>query len=389
MQQQIQRVLTLVLYGAAGIGALWLAARYLLPWAAPFLLALGLAALLEPAVRFLIRRGWPRGAAAGLLTLTVLGGLIWAAAALVGRCLGVVTAFARQTPSLMQGLGRSLDLLEERALAAIAAAPEGTADYLQTALDAMGEVLYDLPALLSQWALDVAGRMAAASPNVLLFAVTAGIGTYFFSAGFPSALAFLEAQIPLDWKQRLAGLGQDLKGSFSGFCRAQLILMAMTFFELLLAFLLLGIRGVVGLAAVTAVVDALPVFGTGTVLIPWALYSLLLGNEEKKPEEEEHDAAGGPPVVAQPRGRQQMQEPRDVEHDEEHREVEQDDDARRPHLVNCCRQRHRQAVRRTKDAGEEHGERTHHQQDNDSSPTPREGEQQPDMPADIREGQQR
>lgn len=278
MQQQIQRVLTLVLYGAAGIGALWLAARYLLPWAAPFLLALGLAALLEPAVRFLIRRGWPRGAAAGLLTLTVLGGLIWAAAALVGRCLGVVTAFARQTPSLMQGLGRSLDLLEERALAAIAAAPEGTADYLQTALDAMGEVLYDLPALLSQWALDVAGRMAAASPNVLLFAVTAGIGTYFFSAGFPSALAFLEAQIPLDWKQRLAGLGQDLKGSFSGFCRAQLILMAMTFFELLLAFLLLGIRGVVGLAAVTAVVDALPVFGTGTVLIPWALYSLLLGS---------------------------------------------------------------------------------------------------------------
>ena len=82
-------------------------------------------------------------------------------------------------------------------------------------------------------------------------------------------------------------------------------------------------------------------------------------NEE--PEEEEPDAACSPPVVAQPRGRQQMHEPRDVEHDEEHREVEQDDDARCPHLVNHRRHGHRQAVRRTEDAGEEHGERAHHQ----------------------------
>ena len=32
------------------------------------------------------------------------------------------------------------------------------------------------------------------------------------------------------------------------------------------------------LAAVTAVVDALPVFGTGTILVPWAVYELLLGS---------------------------------------------------------------------------------------------------------------
>ena len=53
--------------------------------------------------------------------------------------------------------------------------------------------------------------------------------------------------------------------------------MAMTFFELLLAFLLLRVKEPVGLAALTALVDALPVFGTGTILLPWALYCLLLG----------------------------------------------------------------------------------------------------------------
>ena len=49
--------------------------------------------------------------------------------------------------------------------------------------------------------------------------------------------------------------------------RAQLILMAMTFIELLIAFLLLGVRGALGIAAVTALIDALPVFGTGVVLV--------------------------------------------------------------------------------------------------------------------------
>jgi predicted PurR-regulated permease PerM len=58
--------------------------------------------------------------------------------------------------------------------------------------------------------------------------------------------------------------------------RAQLLLMGICFLELLAAFLLLGVRSAPILALVTALVDALPVFGTGAVLLPWALYCLLL-----------------------------------------------------------------------------------------------------------------
>ena len=47
--------------------------------------------------------------------------------------------------------------------------------------------------------------------------------------------------------------------------------------KLLAGFLLMGQRYALLLAAVTALVDALPVFGTGTVLLPWAAACLLLG----------------------------------------------------------------------------------------------------------------
>ena len=159
----------------------------------------------------------------------------------------------------------------------IAAAPQGVSGYLESALDSLGESLYKLPAALSQWGLELVARTAQASPDTLLFAVTAGIGTYFASASYPQLTAFLAAQIPAGLRRRFSGVGGDLKGSFGGWLRAQLILMLMTFFELLIGFLLLHVRGAPVIAAVTALVDALPVFGTGTVLVPWAAYCLLSG----------------------------------------------------------------------------------------------------------------
>ena len=276
--QQAQRWLTLALNGAALVGGLWLAARFLLPWAAPFLLSFGIAALMEPLVRLLVRAGWRRGAAAGLVSLGVLGLLIWGLSALGARLIEAVSDFAGQVPALMTGLAQGLDRLEDRTLAMIAQAPEELGDTLRLALDAVGESLYRLPALGSQWVLDGVRRLAQRSPDLLLFVITAGIGSYFCSASFPRLLAFLSAQIPESWKRRLNGLGGDLKGSLGGWLRAQLILMVITFFELLAAFLLLGVGNGVGMAALTAVVDALPLFGTGIVLAPWALGCLLLGD---------------------------------------------------------------------------------------------------------------
>ena len=277
MQQGAQRCFTALIYGGAAVGAAWLALRFVLPWAAPFLLSFALAALMEPLVRSLVRRGWRRGAAAGLASLGLLGLLIWGLSALLAWGVGAFSDFAGRVPALALGLAQSLDRLEGRMLAGISQAPAELEGSLRQALDALGQAVYGLPGILSQWALEGVRRLAGRSPDLLLFVATAGIGCYFCSASFPRLLAFLAAQVPLGLKRRLAGTGEDLKGSLGGWLRAQLILMGITFFELLAAFLLLGVRSPAGLAAVTALVDALPLFGTGIVLAPWALYCLLLG----------------------------------------------------------------------------------------------------------------
>lgn len=278
MQQRAAKCFSILLYSAAALGGIWLSVRFLLPWAAPFLVAFALAALLEVPVRSMVRHGWRRSIAAGVLSLSLLALLIWALFALTAKGFSAASDLARQAPELMASLARSMEQLEAGILAYIDAAPAGVEEYLKTALDAVADILYGLPALISQSVLDIVGKAAQASPDFLLFTVTAGIGTYFISASFPKTTAFVAAQLPESFRRRLSGLGQDLKGSFGGFIRAQLILMAMTFFELLLAFLIMDVKAAGGLAAITALVDALPVFGTGIVLVPWAVYSLLLGD---------------------------------------------------------------------------------------------------------------
>ena len=271
------RALRALLTAAACLAAGWIALRFLLPWLAPFLVALCLASLLEPAVRALTKSGWRRGAAAALLTLVLLGLLLWAAVELGGRCLAAASRLARELPGLMKALAEAAAGAEERVLRLAAAAPPELREYLGAALDSLGGAMTDLPLQLSQWLLGTLTRAAQGGPNVLLFSVTAGLGTYFLSASYPRSMAFLQAQLPERLRLRLSHLSLDLRGSFGGLLRTQLILMGMTFCELLLVFLLLGIRGAPGLAAMTALVDALPVFGTGTVLLPWAAGSWLLG----------------------------------------------------------------------------------------------------------------
>lgn len=55
------------------------------------------------------------------------------------------------------------------------------------------------------------------------------------------------------------------------------ILLSITFFELFVGFLLLRIENALLLSLLIAFVDLLPVFGTGTVLLPWGILKLIMG----------------------------------------------------------------------------------------------------------------
>ncbi len=60
--------------------------------------------------------------------------------------------------------------------------------------------------------------------------------------------------------------------------KGYLILSLIAFAVLTVGFLIIGVKNAVKVAFITAVIDLLPVFGSGAVLIPWALVSILKGD---------------------------------------------------------------------------------------------------------------
>lgn len=278
MREFAEKFRVWALPAALAAAAAYVALRYLFPWLLPFLLALAAAALLEPAVGALVRRGVKRPLAAGLCVLGFLsaaGGLLWL---LLSRIFSELSDLLRRLPELLAGLSDAMARWEGWLTALPERMPGAAAGLLRGALDSVRGGLESLPGELAKKLPGAVSAAVSAAPEALLFAVTLLIGLYFTSASYPSLLHGAASLLPERFLARARRARLDLRATLGRWLRAQLLLLLLTFAELTAAFSLLRVRYALLLAALTALVDALPVFGTGTVVLPWAAVELLAGD---------------------------------------------------------------------------------------------------------------
>lgn len=272
------KCLVYTLYAVLACIALALFIRYILPLLAPFLIALCLAAAMEPAVGFMTGRGnFPRSMAAGICTLLLLGVIFSLLTWVIGRASSGLVSLSADLPELLTDILDNFRVLKSLVSHYISSAPDAVGEYLRSALDALESQLAAVPAWLSAKLPAVISFAVEKTPSTLLMLVTLGLGVYFISASYPNLKDFILRQIPERFRSEVQRVRRDLKATLGKWLKAQLILMAVTFFELILAFSLLKLRCSVALAAVTALVDALPILGAGTVLLPWSLWCFLSG----------------------------------------------------------------------------------------------------------------
>ena len=95
------------------------------------------------------------------------------------------------------------------------------------------------------------------------------------SARLPDLKKRLRSSLPPAWHETYRPMLKEMKQAVLGWLSAQLRLVGITFLILLAGFFVLQIPNGPVWAALVCLVDALPVLGTGTVLIPWSLVSFL------------------------------------------------------------------------------------------------------------------
>ncbi|MBR5260633.1 MAG: sporulation integral membrane protein YtvI [Oscillospiraceae bacterium] len=278
MNIRVSRGVGYALGTAAAVFGLWAGVRFLLPLLLPFLLAFGCAAALEPIVKYLCARArLPRSASSALClaaALVLLGGGLYLGAR---RLVYEASALGDEVPMFFESAAATAKRWQIILTRYADSVPEGLEGYVEKAGRSLASTLESAPAYLSGKALDTLGSAAAAAPTALLFAISFVIGIYFISSSYPAITDFLSRQIPPARLEKVKLVLRGLRGSVGRWFRAQLIMMLIMFFALSIAFAMLRIRYSLLMGLITAVVDALPVFGAGTILLPWAAYMLLVG----------------------------------------------------------------------------------------------------------------
>jgi sporulation integral membrane protein YtvI len=267
------------LYGAVSILFIWLFLRYALPWLLPFLVAFLIARFLEPLVHWMTERyGIKRGFASALFTIIIFAVLITLTVMAIGRAVIELTAFVKDLPQMLKNLTGTLSALDGRIDAFINDAPPEIQDYLQHTLDGFAAKSAELPAKLTSGVLTLLSNVAKFTPKLILFFFTCALSVFFISCGYEKVTSFLVRQIPKNRRSSMRDFKNDLVETFGKWAKAELMLAGITFVEMAAAFLFMRIDFAIILALLVAVVDLLPVLGSGAVLVPWALISLIGGN---------------------------------------------------------------------------------------------------------------
>lgn len=140
------------------------------------------------------------------------------------------------------------------------------------------DMVGNLTASISKMALSIVSDIAAGVPSVFMKTIITLIVTVFMTIDFHPVTQFVLRQIPEHQRKTLMeGKGYIAETLFKCL-KSYTLIIFMTFLELFVGFKLLGIPNATIIAVGIAIIDILPVLGTGSVLIPWAIISAVLGN---------------------------------------------------------------------------------------------------------------
>ena len=122
------------------------------------------------------------------------------------------------------------------------------------------------------------GNVAKQIHDIFLSVVMCLLSAYFFVADKGYMAAAAEKFVPTSVRYHFDLIRRSFRNAVGGYFRAQFKIECWVYILLVIGFMILGVDYAFLVAFGIAVLDFLPVFGTGTVMIPWAIVELLSNN---------------------------------------------------------------------------------------------------------------
>ena len=267
-----------LLRAAGAVLCTWLAVRYLLPLILPFLLGLALALSAEPMARFFRRKvGLPRRIASGISVSIAFCFLAVAGMLLFALVIRELRALASALPDLTSAARTGLTALEEKLVRFSAGLPGELGPTLAQSIAALFSGGNSFADKAVGYLLGLAGTILSHIPRSFLGIGTAVISGYMISARLGRIRAWILMRIPREKWRAWLSCWKRIRTTAVRYLTAQAKLSSVTFGILLIGCWWLRLPRPLLTALLIALVDAFPVLGTGTVLLPWAVLTAVQG----------------------------------------------------------------------------------------------------------------
>lgn len=213
-----------------------------------------------------------------IAVLAVCIGIIYFA---VSRLWAEISTLIQDFPSMYKDLEVGFRQIGERTEQIFGLLPTNMKEGFGTMAANLDETVSRLISSMSEPTVEAAGNFAKRIPSILISVIVTIISAYFFIADRENIILWAKKIFPDPIVQRMTMVTDNLKYAVGGYFKAQFKIMAVIFVILLAGFGMMKVHFAILLALVIAFLDFLPFFGTGTALMPWALYEFLTGDYKR------------------------------------------------------------------------------------------------------------
>ncbi len=280
------------------LGLIYIFFKYCFTITAPFLLSFFFAVLLQKPLRWLDKKTKRKCHTFWSIILVIISLLI-----ILGPVITIISLIAKEVIGFASYLiGQLNDLpaflatLEKEILDLLDFLPDGIyttvsdtiSDFFSRTINNfdLNSLGIDMKSITNGLTTGVSGIYSVVKniPSALIAIVIGIVAWIFFTKDYNYIVNFIKLQLPEGKKNLLSEIKQIFSKTILKMIRAYGLIMFITFCELFLGLSILNLTGIMNnsyvviIAVAIAIFDILPVAGSGGILIPWAVISLVLGN---------------------------------------------------------------------------------------------------------------
>lgn len=251
----------------------------LLKFFLPFVIGWIIAMIANPLVKFLEKRvKIVRKHSSMLIVVAVLALIITLLYFVISKLVSETAGFVGDIPKYYESASIEIHkmlITVERFLQFL---PQGVSDSVNQFFEHIGEYLNLAVQKIASPTVTVAGNVVKSIPGAMVYTVVTIFSSYLFIVNRDKILEFFKNYMPEGGSKYYQHLRKDVRHLVGGYFLAQFKIMFVIAVVLAVGFLILGVDYALLLAVIVAFLDFLPILGTGTVLIPWAVIRLFSGD---------------------------------------------------------------------------------------------------------------